>query len=233
MSKSIKFCSVLIATVYLLGACQKEIITEPELNEQSLRGVITSPIKMNAKTWYRVSPTIPEAVPGITGQLSFANVPGAGAGNASHMGAIGLWFNQLAYSPDGLNPPAGSIAAPVVDAVSYPVLFPGAPLPLIQTNDFAPLTTIVAWLQVPAAVNGQVVWSVVYNWKGDALFLSTTTASTTTIESATRINFAGEGIFVGGRGRFENASGTYHFSGFFNPQDANEAGYTIDGTITY
>ncbi len=169
----------------------------------------------------------------MAGQLSFANVPGGGAGNATHMGAIGTWFNQLAYSPDGQNPPAGTIAAPVVSANTYPVLFPGAPLPLIQPNDFAGLGIVASWLQVPATVNGHTVWSIVYNWKGDALFLSTTSPSTAVIESATRINFSGEGIFVGGRGKFENASGTYQFSGFFNPQDANEAGYAIDGTLTY
>jgi hypothetical protein len=232
MPKSIKLCSALVTTIFLLGACQKEIITAPELNEQSLRGVITSPFKMNARTWYRVSPTNPAPVPGLTGQLSFANIPGGGAGNASHMGSVGTWFNQLAYSPDGQNPPAGTIAASVVSAVSYPV-FPGASLPLIQTNDFAPLATIVAWLQVPATVNGHTVWSVVYNGKGDALFLSTTTPSTAVVESATRTSFGGEGIFVGGRGRFENATGTYQFSGFFNPQDANEAGYSIDGILSY
>jgi hypothetical protein len=233
MSKSTKICSVLVSVIFILAACKKESITEPGMNEQLLLGVISTPFKMNAKTWYRISPTMPAPVPGMPGQLSFAYVPGAGAGNASHMGAIGTWFNQLAYSPDGQDPPAGTIAAPVVSAVTYPVLFPGAPLPLIQPNDFAGLAILASWLQVPETVNGHTVWSILYNGKGDALFLSTTTPSTAVIGSPTRINFSGDGIFVGGRGRFENASGTYHFSGFFNPQDANEAEYSIDGTLSY
>jgi hypothetical protein len=233
MNKSTTICSLLVSVIFILAACKKENVSETTLNEQALRGVTTTPFKMNAKTWYRISPTAPAPVQGMEGQLSFANVPGGGAGNASHMGAIGTYFNQLAYSPNGQNPPAGTIAAPVVSAVSYPVLFPGAPLPLIQPNDFAGLNIIVSWLQVPATVNGHTVWSILYNGKGDALFLSTTSQSTTVIESPTKINFSGDGIFVGGRGRFENASGTYQFSGFFNPQDANEAGYSIDGTLTY
>ncbi len=188
---------------------------------------------MNAKTWYRISPTTPAPVPGMPGQLSFANVPGGGAGTATQMGNVGTWFNQLAYSSNGQQPPAGTIAAPLLDAHNYPVLYPGAPLPLIQPNDFAPLAIIINWLQLPAEVNGHVVWSVLYNHRGDAVFLSTTTASTAVVESETRINFCGEGIFVGGRGKFENATGTYHFSGFFNPRDANDAGYSIDGSITH
>lgn len=233
MSRSTKFFFALLPFLFLLGACEKEINQDPAFNEQSLHGATSTTFKMRAKTWYRISPTVPAPVPGIAGQLSFANVPGAGAGNATHMGAIGVWFNQLAYSPNGQNPATGTIAAPVVDAISYPVLYPGAPLPLVQPNDFASLSTIVSWLQLPASVNGHIVWSVLYNGKGDALFLSTTTPSIGEMESLTRVNFGGEGIFVGGRGKFENASGTYHFSGYYNPQDAGDAGYSIDGSLTY
>ncbi len=233
MIKSIKLWSVVFAFVLFSGGCQKEITPGPELNTQALRATVTKPFKMNAKTWYRISPTTPAPVPGMAGQISFANVPGGGWGTATQMGNIGTWFNQLAYSPDGQQPPAGTIAAPLHDAHDYPVVYPGAPLPLIQPNDFAPLEIILGWLQLPAEVDGHVVWSVLYNHRGDAVFLSTTTPSTTVVESATRINFSGDGIFVGGRGKFENARGTYHFTGFFNPRDANDAGYSIDGSITH
>ncbi len=228
------WCFVICAALILVsGGCKKEMAADTALNQQSLRAVVTRPFKMTSETWYRISPTVPAAVPGIPNHLSFANVPGGGTGNATHMGHILTWFNQLAYSPNGQNPPSGTVAAPVLAAINYPVLFPGAPLPLIQPGDFEPLATANSWLNIPAVVDGYYVWTVIYNDKGDAVFLSATSASTTIIESPTRINFSGEGRFAGGRRKFENATGTYQFTGYFNPQDANDAGFSVEGAITF
>lgn len=235
MSKSIKLWGIFASLFAMMvsAGCKKEFTAESEFNVQSLRSVATRPFKMSSETWYRISPIAPVPVPGFPGQLGFAYVPGGGTGNATHMGNVTTWFNQLGYSPDGQDPPAGAAPASLSIALTLPVLFPGAPLPLIQPNDFADLVTANAWLQLPASVNGLAVGSVVYNDKGDAVFCSSTTASVAVFESPTRINFSGQGIFAGGRGKFENATGTYHFSGFFNPQDANDAGYYMDGMITY
>ena len=103
----------------------------------------------------------------------------------------------------------------------------------MQADDLRPLETAIAWLQIPDNINGKVVWMVVYNGNGDALFLSATTPSVAVPESNTKVSFSSEGIFVGGRGKYENASGTYNLTGFFNPQDANEAGYSINGELSY
>jgi len=230
MFKLFKLYSVMMCFLLLSGGCKKETCQEPEFNAQSLRAAAKPfNFKMDTKAWYRISPTTPATVPGIPGQLSFENIAGAGAGHSSHIGNVSLWFNQLAYSPDGQNPPSGSIAAPVTATVNYPAL--GAPLPYIQPNDFAGFATIITWLQIPETMNGYIINNVIYNQHADALFLSATTTSTS-VESATRINFTGDGIIVGGRGKYENATGTYHFTGFFNPQDAFDARFSVDGTVS-
>lgn len=241
MSKSIKHLFACIVIMLGLGACNKESLQdlnksdkncETELKQESER-LVRRPFKMTSDTWYRISPTAPAPVASIPGQISFANVPGGGTGNATHMGGVTVWFNQLAYSPDGLNPPSGTVSAPVVHAISYPILFPGAPLPLIQPGDFPALALANSWLQLPESVNGYIVNTVIYNENGDAVFLAHTTPSQATIVSAQRVNFSGEGMFVGGRGKFSEASGTYRFNGYFNLQNPNDAGYEIDGSIAY
>ncbi len=228
MSNSTTLWGTLISVFLLSSGCSKDVILEPEFNEQALRGKpskqdapVSKQFRMSAKTWYRVDHTEPAPLPEISGAISFAHLPGAGSGTALNMGNIGTWFNQLAYSPTGQAPWAGTVAVPLVEASNYP------------PEGLRSLATITNWLQIPSAVAGNIVWSVVYNGAGDAVFLSMTSPSTSVVESGTRISFSGDGIFVGGRGKFENASGTYHFSGYLNPADPNDGAYTIDGDISY
>ena len=227
-----------VMAAIFFSSCQKEIADNSDINAQTVTTqersqAVTRPFKMHSETWYRINPIIPMPLIDIPGQIAFANVPGGGIGNATHMGKINVWFNQLAYSATGENPPAGTISAPVVDALNYSILFPGAPLPLIQPSDFEALGVANSWLQLPASVNGNIVNAVIYNDRGDAVFIAATSSSETTFISPTQINFSGQGIIVGGRGNFENATGEINFSGFFNPENANEARYWIDGSINY
>jgi hypothetical protein len=190
------------------------------------------PFKATTSTWYRISPVapVPVEIGGIVYTL-FAHVPGGGQGNATHMGNINTWFNQLAFSASELPVPAGSLVASVVDVLNYPVL--GAPLPLIQAGDFAGLAAANVLLNIPAAVNGRMVSSLFYNDKGDAVFLSNSTVSTITGGSATRSEFGGKALIVGGRGKFLHASGEVDFTGYFNPGNPNDAAYGVDGWISY
>ena len=52
--------------------------------------------------------------------------------------------------------------------------------------------------------------------------------------SATRVTFGGESEILGGTGKFANATGSFNFSGYFNPQNTNDVGLEMqDGTIVY
>lgn len=189
----------------------------------------------NASTWYRIAPTDPAPISG-TNYFTFAYVPGGGQGNATHMGNVKTYFNQLAYAsvfPPPPTPPSpeGSLVASVIDVINYPIF--GAPLPLIQEGDFDGLAAIHASLNIPPQVNGKVVSSFFYNDKGDAVFISNATASVITAISETRNEFSGKALIVSGRGKFAGAIGEVDFSGSFNPGNPNEADYRVEGWISY
>jgi hypothetical protein len=204
-----------------------ELVNASNESHQTIR-----PFKASTSTWYRISPIAPTPVEigGIVYTL-FAQVPGGGQGNATHMGNIKTWFNQLAFSASELPVPAGSLVASVVDVIYYQVV--GAPLPLIQAGDFDGLAAANVLLNIPAEVNGRMVSSLFYNDKGDAVFLSNSTVSTITGGSPSRNEFGGKALIVGGRGKFLHASGEVDFSGYFNPGDPNDAAYGVDGWISY
>lgn len=192
--------------------------------------------KMTSNTWYRFSPTTPTTVNANgTNYTGFVNVPGGGTGTATHMGKISLFFNQLTYTAntDVEQPqPLGSVSASVSLISSYPVL--GAPLPLIQSGEFEGFDEANLWLKTPEIdESGRVINAVIFCSKDDALFIANTSPSIITPESATRLNFAGKLIIAGGRGKFAKAKGDMDFTGFFNPQNPNDAGYVIEGWIEY
>lgn len=223
-----KLFIIAIASGTLLFSCQKTG------NEK----VQKRAFKANASTWYRVAPLPEENLSTITiGQnnyTTFTYVPGGGQGNATHMGNVRTYFNQLAYTSNINVPipaPAGSLVAPVVDVINYPVI--GFPLPLIQAGDFAGLVTITNTLNIPQQSNGKIVSSFFYNDKGDAVFISNSTASVIMNISPNRNEFSGKALIVGGRGKFANATGEVDFKGSFNPNNPNEADYGVDGWISY
>ena len=135
--------------------------------------------------------------------VSLANLVVGGNGNATAMGAVSSYANTLSYSTDPKAPPAGAIGAPV-DIPTYPVL--GAPLPLIQPGDFAAVPGIVSAFHIPGNVLGNTINLVLYNNKGDALFLSNVPGTgTSSIVSPTVGGYTNKTIILGGAGRFVHA----------------------------
>ena len=222
LNKWVIFIPLFVAVLF--SACKKD-----ENDDSGL--VVDKPFTMTSTTHPRVHPVTPASLALEPLLIGYANVAGSGTGTATDIGEIKTWFNQLIYSTTGTNPPTGSYKAPIAEALDYPVL--GGPLPLIQEHDFDELREANKWLKIPIYVQGNMVTSVIYNDKGDAIFASLLTDSKLTPVSATRVNFSAEGVFVGGRGKFANASGTYTQTGFFNPENFDEAGYNIEGKISY
>jgi hypothetical protein len=225
-----KKSSIHIVPIALLFISTTLVYCKKEDEKEKKRFIMTS------NTWYRFAPTPPAVVNANgTNYTSFAYVPGGGTGTATDMGNITTYFNQLAYTSDATVPqpiPLGSLDASVSIVTTLPV--PGGPLPLVQVNDFAGMTTANSWLQVPAKdASGKVINAVVFNASGDAIFTSPTSPSIVTPVSATRLNFAGKLAVAGGRGAFANATGEMDFTGFFNPQNPNDAGYSFEGWIQY
>ncbi len=217
--------AVLFAAMFLgLSSCKKN------------GGKTRKDFTLTSNTWYRFSPTTPATLNvGGTNFTTFAYVPGGGTGSATELGNINMFFNQLAYTSNASVPqplPEGSVTAPVSLIATFPVL--GAPLPLIQPTDFAAFGAANVSLQVPATdALGRNINTVVYNASGEAIFTSYITASTIVPVSATRFNFSGKLAVVGGRGRFASATGEMDFTGFFNPQNPNDAGFNTSGWIEY
>jgi hypothetical protein len=191
--------------------------------------------KASIDTWYRVSPTPPEAlVVNGTDFVAFAHFPGGGTGNVTHLGNCTYYFNQLAYTRTGLNVPLGSIAAPLTDVPGYPVT--GFPLPLIQAGDFSSLVNAIASLNIPSTTpSGQPINAVFHNKKGDAIFTTAITGSggTAPVPGTSNVSFNGKGVIVGGSGKFKNAVGEFDYNGYFNTENANDAGYNAEGWIDY
>ena len=216
-----RLCTALLAAGLLLNSCERE------------HALHKKPFKVQTSTWYRVSPTTPAPIEvNGTAYTSFVNFPGAGGGEASYIGECSNYFNQLAYGTSPEGPPAGSVAAPLTDIPSYPVI--GAPLPLIQAGDFDHLSTVLSSFHIPASVHEKIINSILTNDKGDAIFFSAITGGGTTFPiSPTVVGFNGKALIVTGRGKFSHAVGEVDFSGYFNLLDANDAAYNAEGWIAY
>lgn len=189
--------------------------------------------QVRTSTFYRVSPThpIPLTING-TDYVGFAYFPGGGTGNASHMGNCSTFFNQLSYGTSPQAPPAGSIPVPLVDVINYPIT--GAPLPLIQAGDFSALSSAVSSLNIPSSIYNKIINQVIYNKKGDAIFISAISGSGGTFPiSPTTVGFNGKALITNGRGKFNNAVGEIDYSGYFNITNPNDAAYNADGWIDY
>ena len=216
------FC--LFAFILFAAACTKEA-----QQKQSRK-----PFKANINTWYRVSPLAVPTPVIVNGNsyVGFAHFPGGGNGNATHMGNVTNWFNQLAYTTPPNTNPEGSVNAPVVGIPSYPIF--GVPLPLIQTGDFVKLPSVISSLSIPDNIGGHIINSVIYNSKRDAVFTSSITGAGGTFPiSEIKVGFNGKALIVGGRGKFTNATGEIDFDGYFNVADANDAEYKAAGWISY
>jgi hypothetical protein len=220
-SSIIRLLTVLFTGSLFLSSCEHD------------HDIHKRPFEVKTKTWYRISPTTPAPiiVKGVT-YAGFAYFPGGGTGQASHMGNCTTYFNQLTYGTSPEAPPAGSVGAPVKDVPGYPVT--GAPLPLIQAGDFNALSSAISSLHIPATVYEKIVNTVLYNNKGDAIFISAITGSGATFPiSEIKVGFNGKALITGGRGKFRNAVGEIDYNGYFNVANPNDAEYNADGWIAY
>ena len=216
----IKMIAIIFFGAVLFSSCNK-----PDYHR--------SPFKANTKTFYRVSPTAPVPV-NVNGStfVGFAYFPGSGSGNATHLGNCAIYFNQLVYGTASDAPPAGSVAAPVADVSGY--FITGAPLPLIQAGDFTSLADAVSSLHVPSQAYDKIINTVFDNGKGDAIFVSAITGTGGTFPvSSIIVGFNGKALIVGGRGKFQYATGEIDYDGYFNIADANDAAYNANGWISY
>lgn len=194
--------------------------------------------KADTRTRFRFAPILGPAIPVVVNGVTYdgvAHVPGDGVGHATHMGNVVTYFNQLSYIPQGADPvtslPAGSVAAPITEIPTYPFFLP--PPPPGQPIDFTQLTNLISSLPIPTEVGGKIVNTMFVNHKNEALFGAYVGDSFVRPESPTRVVFGGKGVFVGGTGKFQSASGEFDFLGYFNPQNQDDAEYTVDGWIKY
>jgi hypothetical protein len=136
--------------------------------------------------------------------------PGGGEGNATHMGKANTFFNQLATFG-----PGGEITGSI-----------GAPVNMFFAADLANAGII----GVPSNVN-----SIVFDKKGNSIWFAPAPggSSTTTFINPNRIEFSGVSDIVGGTGKFNGASGQVNVSGYFNPNNQQDAGVASDGRISY
>jgi hypothetical protein len=216
-----KILFIALTAAFLFTSCKRD---QPVINQH---------IKLSITTWYRVSPTAPTpvVVNGVT-YVSLANLVVGGDGTAATMGKFKSYANTLAYGTDAEASPSGSIGAPVTEIPGYPIL--GAPLPLIQTGDFDAVPAVLADFHVPASVQGNVINLVLYNDRGDALFLSNIPGTgTSTPVSATVGGYTNETLILGGAGKFIHAIGKLDNSGQFSfiaPYDGQD---NYEGWISY
>lgn len=131
--------------------------------------------------------------------------PGGGGGALTQLGNCATFFNQYAsLGPAGLT----TVGAPV--------------------NQFFSSQLGLAGLQVPAAVT-----TIFYTSSGKSIWCQAIGASSTQPVSPTRIEFITQLKIIGGTGRFHSAEGQASLKGFFNPQNTEDAGFTVDGWIEY
>ncbi|HSR38381.1 MAG TPA: hypothetical protein VLL95_05660, partial [Phnomibacter sp.] len=87
---------------------------------------------------------------------------------------------------------------------------------------------------VPRMINGKIVNSIFVNAKGEAVYTGyKEEGSFIQPLSPTAIRFGGKLAILGGTGKFANASGEGDFLGQFNPQNQDDAWYTVNGWISY
>jgi hypothetical protein len=218
---SIKIIFVIFSVAFLFSSCSRD------------RPIIKQHFKVSITTWYRVSPTASSrVVVNGTTYVSLANLVVGGDGTATAMEKIKSYANTLAYGTDVESPPVGSIGAAVNEIPGYSLL--GGPLPLIQPGDFDGVPAVIADFNVPAKVQGNVINLVLYNNKGDALFLSNIPGTgTSTAISSTVGGYTNETLILGGAGKFIHAIGKLDNTGQFSfiaPYDGQD---NYEGWISY
>ena len=218
---SAKMMSIVFISFFLSTSCKRD---KPTIKQH---------FKLSLATWYRVSPTAasPITVNGVS-YISLSNLVVGGDGTADLIGNIKSYANTLAYGTSVEAPPAGAIGASVTEIPGYSIL--GGPLPLIQTGDFDGVPAVLSEFNVPTNVQGHVINLVLYDNKGDALFLSNIPGTgTSTPISPTVGGYTNETLILGGAGKFLHAVGKLDNSGHFSfiaPYDGQD---NYEGWISF
>jgi hypothetical protein len=197
--------SVLITSI---NSCQKETaIPEetllPDIASGANHATAKRPFKGSFGTYYNFVPDFANGW--APPNPAPAWYPGGGTGNLTHVGNCQTLFNQYAtFGPGGLQ----SIGAPV--------------------NMFFASQLAAAGYTVPNTVT-----TIFFHQQGKSVWSQAVGISTTVPVSPSRVEFTASHIIIGGTKQFAGATGEYVISGFFNPQNPNEAGFSVDGWITY
>ena len=197
-----------IVVAMLITGCKKENtsrVTTQTASSAKTDHQVKRAYKDRFDTWFQFVPDFANGWDPQNPTPFLAWYPGGGSGNATHMGNAQIYFNQ--YVP--FNPPFfSSVHAPV--------------------NLFFSAELAAAGL----GALGDDVSSVVYDGKGNSIWLHQTSNSTTPVNDA-RIEFTGISAIIGGTGKFAGASGEVNLKGYFNPQNQQDAAVSADGWILY
>jgi hypothetical protein len=148
------------------------------------------------------------------------------------MGEIKSYANTLSFSTDAKSGPVGGIGAPVTDIPGYPIL--GGPLPLMQPGDFTKLPAVINKLHVPTSVLGNTINLILYNEKGNAIFLSNVPGTGTSgVISPTVGGYSNKTLILGGAGKFDHATGELNNTGQFSLIAPYIGKDNYDGWIIY
>lgn len=206
-----KFAPIITLTLVIciiVSGCKKETSTSISVQTASSARTehqVKRPYKDAFDTWFQFVPDFANGWDPQHPTPFLAWYPGGGTGNSTHMGNTQIYFNQ--YVP--FNPPFfSSVHAPV--------------------NLFFSTELAAAGL---ASLSNEVS-SVVFDGKGNSIWMHQTSNSTTPV-SESRIEFTGTSDIIGGSGKFSGASGEVNLKGFFNPLDQQDAAVSADGWILY
>jgi hypothetical protein len=208
MKKITPIIALTVVTSLIVSGCKKETATSINAQITSLSKSdhqVKRPYKDRFDTWFQFVPDFANGWDPQNPTPFLAWYPGGGSGNSTHMGHAQIYFNQ--YVP--FNPPFfSSVHAPV--------------------NQF--FSTELALVGLGSLSNE--VSSVVFDGKGNSIWLHQTSNSTTPV-NAERIEFTGTSEIIGGSGKFEGAGGEVDLKGYFNPLNQQDAAVSADGWILY
>lgn len=207
--------AVCATAITLLFGCQKESLTAPEKGMDNLN--ISKAEKKNKLQEHQLkgeytSGTYNFIPDEAAGYVSPNPAPGwyHGTATVGHLNLLGKskgFVNMYAtFGPNGLQGVA-------------------APLNMFFADELQDLGIVV-----PDAVA-----IIFYDEHGNSIWARGVGTIPITPVSATKVLFnVGNAVILGGTGKFANATGSFSFSGYFNPQDYNDVGLEVtDGTIVF
>lgn len=204
---NVKTSLFIYMTAILLWSCQKENL--PDITNQVKTNTVVAkqnkqlPFKGNFNTYFNFIPDI--AGGWVPPNPAPAWYPGGGSGNLTHVGTCQTYFNQyVTFGPTGLQ----SVGAPV--------------------NMFFAGALAAAGYTVPNTVT-----TIFYTGHSQSIWCQAIGIGSTKPVSPARVEFKSNLNIIGGTGRFNGATGECTLNGFFNPQNPQDAGFNVDGWISY